>query len=78
MEYDMHGNVWEWVQDGWHSDYDGAPDDGSAWESRDGADRVLRGGGWSSLVWSCQSSYRNRDGPDNRGSSLGFRLLEET
>ncbi len=42
----MHGNVWEWVQDKHHSDYDGAPTDGSAWESGDGAYRVFRGGSW--------------------------------
>lgn len=35
----MHGNVWEWVRDKWHAGYDGAPADGSAWESGDGADR---------------------------------------
>src|SRR5262249_31247231 len=29
--YDMHGNVWEWVQDCWHKDYAAAPDEGSAW-----------------------------------------------
>ena len=34
----MHGNVWELVQDCWHSSYRGAPADGSAWfESEDGA-----------------------------------------
>lgn len=42
--YDMHGNVWEWVQDKYHSDYDLAPINGSAWESGDGAIRVDRGG----------------------------------
>jgi formylglycine-generating enzyme required for sulfatase activity len=29
--YDMAGNVWEWVEDVWHDNYDGAPTDGSAW-----------------------------------------------
>ena len=41
--YDMHGNVLEWVQDKWHSDYNGAPSDGSAWEDGDSSYRVLPG-----------------------------------
>ena len=46
--YEMHGNVWEWCQDYWHGDYQGAPTDGSAWlGDATGADRVLRGGSWS-------------------------------
>jgi len=28
--YDVHGNVWEWVEDCWHANYSGAPNDGSA------------------------------------------------
>ena len=44
--YDMHGNVAEWVQDCWNWDYKGAPADGSAWESGDCSERVLRSGSW--------------------------------
>jgi formylglycine-generating enzyme required for sulfatase activity len=56
--HDMHGNVWDWVQDSWHSDYNGAPDDGSAWESGDGPSRVLRGGSRDSGAGNCRSFLR--------------------
>jgi formylglycine-generating enzyme required for sulfatase activity len=73
--YDMHGNVWEWVEDDWHNDYKGAPDDGSAWinEPR-GAVRVLRGGGWISPAQYCRSAFRDYNSPDGRFNNLGFRL----
>jgi formylglycine-generating enzyme required for sulfatase activity len=29
--YDMHGNLWEWCDDDWHPNYNGAPTDGSSW-----------------------------------------------
>ncbi len=32
--HDTAGNVWEWVKDCWHENYDGAPADGSAWEEK--------------------------------------------
>ncbi len=47
--HDVHGNVWEWVEDCWHDSYAGAPRDGSAWLGNNGGDcsrRVLRGGSW--------------------------------
>ena len=74
--YDMHGNVWEWVQDEWHGNYDSAPTDGSAWEDGVSADRVLRGGGWVADAGDCRSADRDF-GPGNRSRFLGFRLLQE-
>ena len=50
--HDMHGNVAEWVQDCWNWNYKGAPADGSAWESGDCSERVLRGGSWRSEPYS--------------------------
>ncbi|MCK4735156.1 MAG: formylglycine-generating enzyme family protein, partial [Methanophagales archaeon] len=73
--YDMHGNVWEWVQDEWHDDYNGAPADGSAWESGDGADRVIRGGSWKYDAGDCRSALRDHYDPLNLDGDLGFRIL---
>src|SRR5262245_22588978 len=44
--YQVHGNVYEWVQDCWNRNYEGAPSDGSAWLTGDCARRVMRGGSW--------------------------------
>jgi uncharacterized repeat protein (TIGR02543 family) len=79
--YDMHGNVWEWMQDCGHIDYNGAPTDGSAWivacKKYDGATRVIRGGGWGFIAWDCRSAARLCIDPRSRRSFLGFRLLRE-
>jgi formylglycine-generating enzyme required for sulfatase activity len=73
--HDMHGNLWEWVQDVWHDNYAGAPSDGSAWMSGgDPARRVLRGGSWSIAPQFLRSAYRNRNAPDGRNFITGFRI----
>ncbi len=74
--HDMHGNVYEWVQDCWNDNYQGAPVDGSAWESweMDCGGRVLRGGSWGSRPWYLRSA--NRDGLTTglRIDRVGFRV----
>ncbi len=72
--YDMHGNVSEWVQDCWHDSYEGAPRDGSAWESGDCSDRVLRGGSWSVNSWDRRSADRDWDNTGFRYYNFGFRV----
>ncbi len=72
---DMHGNVWEWCQDHWHENYEGAPTDGSAWFTDDeDARRVRRGGSRFSYPSYCRSACRDNDSPDFRDSDFGFRV----
>ena len=74
--HDMSGNVWEWCQDKWHDNYEGAPSDGSAWEDGESSDRVLRGGSWYDGVQFCRSAFRLSRRPDRRRQgNLGFRLV---
>jgi formylglycine-generating enzyme required for sulfatase activity len=74
--HDMHGNVWEWCEDVWHENYNGAPVDGSAW-LKDGDQnlRALRGGSWSIIVIICHSAIRNGYNADNRYYNIGFRVV---
>jgi formylglycine-generating enzyme required for sulfatase activity len=75
--YDMHGNVWEWCQDDYHPNYQGAPTDGSAWISKNKfTTKVLRGGSWGYDPYLCRSAIRdsnNRRGL--RGYYDGFRVV---
>ena len=72
---DMHGNVWEWCQDHWHSSYKGAPTDGSAWiEGGSSERRILRGGSWDVIPRFCRSAYRYYIVPGIDITLLGFRV----
>ena len=72
--HDMHGNVWEWVEDCWNNSYAGAPADGSAWLRGDCGTRVLRGGSWSSGPSLLRAALRDRYATGNRNRSVGFRV----
>jgi formylglycine-generating enzyme required for sulfatase activity len=73
--YDMAGNVWEWVEDCYHDDYDGAPTDSSAWTvGGDCSNRVVRGGSWDSNPQSLRSANRGRSSGVIRVNYLGFRV----
>jgi formylglycine-generating enzyme required for sulfatase activity len=74
--YDMSGNVWEWCEDDWHGNYEGAPSDGSAWIDgpERGDDCVQRGGSYWDEAQSCRAAYRNFNDPATRFLNGGFRL----
>ena len=74
--HDMHGNVWEWVDDCWHDDYTGAPTNGSAWLSgcRDVNFRVLRGGSWNFLPGNLRSAFRDGNNATGQYDDGGFRV----
>ena len=76
--HDMHGNVWEWVEDCWHGSYQGAPPDGTAWTTGgDCAKRGLRGGSWVDSPPRLRAAFRLRCTPTDRYSDTGFRLVQD-
>ena len=72
--HDVHGNVWEWVEDCWNHDYHGAPADGSAWESGNCSWGVLRGGSWNSILPGYLRSASRGWGISGRRPYNGFRV----
>ena len=73
--HDTLGNLWEWVEDCWHDDYDGAPRDGSAWtRGGDCGRRVLRGGSWGNPPRVLRSANRGRLDAEFRYTNNGFRV----
>ena len=72
--HDMHGNVWEWIEDCYNDSYMGAPPDGSAWKSGNCSKRVLRGGSWFSDPRDLRSAIRYRSSKITRHIIDGFRV----
>jgi formylglycine-generating enzyme required for sulfatase activity len=74
---DMLGNVFQWTEDCWNSDYKAAPIDGSARMDGNCAERELRGGSWFSTPAYVRANYRNHFGADYRTSSVGIRVARD-
>jgi formylglycine-generating enzyme required for sulfatase activity len=74
----MHGNVWEWVEDDWHENYQGAPTDGSAWKNAGAGPNprlcVLRGGSWYVISRRCWSASRVSSVTHDHYFNGGFRV----
>ena len=73
----MLGNAWEWAEDCWNQNYEGAPVDGSAWTTGKSCSvRVQRGGGFFSLPWVLRSAKRINPNADWRENFVGFRVAK--
>ncbi len=81
--FDVHGNVWEWVQDSMNSyttsGYNGAPLDGTAWEDSSQAFKIMRGGSWNDFSVSCKACTRkwSTAGYRYNGGTIGFRVARD-
>lgn len=75
--FDIVGNLWEWCDDVWHSDYNDAPETDEPWYTN--ADRqprrCLRGGAWDMDVFRLRSAYRSYDHRDLGTSRFGMRIV---
>ena len=75
--HDTAGNLYEWVHDCYHRNYQGAPEDGSVWEGGDCSVRVVRGGAFRSPATSMRVENREKF-PSNQGQyNVGIRLARD-
>lgn len=75
--HDMLGNVGEWTQDCWNGGYEGAPKDGSAWESGRCDLRVVRGGSYYTVGERIRSGQRSAYSSQFANPNYGFRVARD-
>jgi len=73
--FDMHGNIWEWTGD-WYGEYGAGPVIDPAGAAK-GRARVIRGGSWRFDANSMRCALRYAHAPQDKGPSLGFRIVAE-
>ena len=73
--YDMHGNVWEWVQDWYSSGYYNSSPRVDPPGPDTGSNRVVRGGRFAYSAQTVRSANRYNGSPGNRSSYIGVRLV---
>lgn len=72
--HDVHGNVYEWVEDCWNGSYEGVPADGSAWLGGDCWQRIFRGGSWDDFPDDLRMARRVSAAAGERGGYYGLRV----
>jgi formylglycine-generating enzyme required for sulfatase activity len=72
--YQVHGNVWEWLEDCWNENYQGAPTDGASRSGGDCTRHAIRGGSWVDDPEILRSAYRNWSQTEDRDDDVGFRV----
>ncbi len=72
--HDVHGNVWEWVEDCWQGNFEDAPSDGTARTTGSCVNRVVRGGSWFDTPRNVRAAYRLGYSTGIRHSGFGFRV----
>jgi formylglycine-generating enzyme required for sulfatase activity len=76
--YDMHGNVWEWCQDSYRDNYEGAPTNGAAYVSTEFDSHVYRGGGFRNAERFTHASSRAGLDDEDQSDNVGFRVVMQT
>jgi formylglycine-generating enzyme required for sulfatase activity len=73
--YDMHGYLWEFVEDSWHEAYATAPTNGDAWKEANTQQVVVRSGSWKDHYSKLTSSARRAISIDEKDDAIGLRCV---